>query len=68
MEDFLESYRAAREAGFENINIDLMSALPGQTVSSWEKTLRTRRFPSAGTYFRLQPDYRGGNAVLPDVW
>lgn len=41
MEDFLESYRAAREAGFENINIDLMSALPGQTVSSWEKTLRT---------------------------
>lgn len=41
MEDFLESYQAAREAGFENINIDLMSALPGQTVSSWEKTLRT---------------------------
>ena len=41
MEDFLESYRVAREAGFENINIDLMSALPGQTVSSWEKTLRT---------------------------
>ncbi|MFR2772535.1 MAG: radical SAM protein [Clostridium sp.] len=41
MEDFLESYRDAREAGFENINIDLMSALPGQTVSSWEKTLRT---------------------------
>ena len=41
MEDFLESYRAAREAGFENINIDLMSALPGQTVSSWEKTIRT---------------------------
>ena len=41
MEDFLESYQAAREAGFDNINIDLMSALPGQTVSSWEKTLRT---------------------------
>lgn len=41
MEDFLESYQAAREAGFDNINIDLMSALPGQTVSSWEKTVRT---------------------------
>ena len=41
MEEFLESYQAAREAGFDNINIDLMSALPGQTVSSWEKTLRT---------------------------
>lgn len=41
MEEFLESYQTAREAGFDNINIDLMSALPGQTVSSWEKTLRT---------------------------
>lgn len=39
-QDFLENYQAAREAGFANINIDLMSALPGQTVSSWEKTLR----------------------------
>lgn len=41
MEEFLESYQTAREAGFDNINIDLMSALPGQTVSSWETTLRT---------------------------
>lgn len=29
----------AREAGFENINLDLMSALPGQKTSDWEKTL-----------------------------
>lgn len=41
MEDFLESFWAARTAGFENINIDLMSALPGQTEESWEITLRT---------------------------
>lgn len=40
MEDFLEGFRAAREAGFENINVDLMSALPGQTVKSWECTLQ----------------------------
>ncbi len=39
-EDFLRTYDAAREAGFENINTDLMSALPGQTVQSWERTLR----------------------------
>lgn len=39
-EMFLESYEEARAAGFENINIDLMSALPGQTVESWENTLR----------------------------
>ena len=37
--DFLESYDAARKAGFDNINVDLMSALPGQTVAGWEKTL-----------------------------
>lgn len=40
-EDFLENYRLARELGFRNINVDLMSALPGQTVASWEKTLCT---------------------------
>lgn len=37
---FLESYELARMAGFENINVDLMSGLPGQTVTSWEETLR----------------------------
>ena len=39
-EEFLESYRMARECGFTNINIDLMSALPGQTVESWLTTLK----------------------------
>lgn len=38
-DEFLRNYEAAREAGFQNINIDLMSALPGQTISSWERTL-----------------------------
>lgn len=33
------SFRQAREAGFENINIDLMSAIPGQTLSSYRYTL-----------------------------
>ena len=37
---FLESYDLARKAGFENINVDLMSALPGQTVKSWQNTLQ----------------------------
>lgn len=39
-EEFLETYHAARRAGFENINVDLMSALPGQSAESWEKTLK----------------------------
>ena len=38
-EEFLESYRLARKAGFENINVDLMSALPGQTPHGWRRTL-----------------------------
>lgn len=37
---FLESYDLARKAGFENINVDLMSALPGQTLKSWQSTLQ----------------------------
>ena len=40
-EQFLETYRSAREAGFDNINIDLMSAIPEQTYEDWEKNLRT---------------------------
>lgn len=39
-EEFLESWKLAREEAFENINIDLMSALPGQTVDSWMNTLQ----------------------------
>ena len=39
-EDFLESYDATRKAGFENINVDVMSALPAQTVISYEITLK----------------------------
>ncbi|MBO4799410.1 MAG: radical SAM family heme chaperone HemW [Lachnospiraceae bacterium] len=40
-ETFLENYNILRESGYNNINIDLISALPGQTPESWEKTLRT---------------------------
>lgn len=39
-EEFLESFQIAREAGFSNINVDLMSALPGQTQISWADTLQ----------------------------
>ena len=39
-EDFLESYDMVRKAGFSNVNIDLMSALPYQTLQSYEKTLK----------------------------
>ena len=39
-EEFLESFRLAREAGFGNINVDLISAIPKQTLQSFEETLQ----------------------------
>lgn len=39
-EEFLESFSLARKVGFGNLNVDLMSALPGQTRDSWQETLR----------------------------
>lgn len=39
-EDFLKSYDLIRKKGFSNVNIDLMAALPGQTLKSYEQTLR----------------------------
>lgn len=39
-EDFLHTYELARKAGFTNINVDLMSALPGQNCETWEDTLK----------------------------
>jgi len=39
-EQFQDSYEMARRAGFDNINIDLIAALPNQTIASWENTVR----------------------------
>ena len=38
--DFLKAYEMAVEAGFTNINVDLMSAIPEQTFDSYQETLR----------------------------
>ncbi len=39
-EDFKNCFRDARRAGFENISVDLMFGLPGQTAEIWRDTLR----------------------------
>ena len=39
-EQFKNSLAIARNAGFTNINIDLMSALPGQTIESFTRVLK----------------------------
>ncbi len=38
-DQFVASFKAARRAGFNNINIDIMSGLPGQTIHSYVDTL-----------------------------
>lgn len=38
--EFLDTWKIVREAGFENINVDLISATPGQNLRSWSETLR----------------------------
>lgn len=37
--EFTESFKAARAAGFNNINVDLMYGIPHQTMDSFEGTL-----------------------------
>ncbi|MDR2899763.1 MAG: radical SAM family heme chaperone HemW [Clostridiales bacterium] len=37
--DFLQALNWAKKAGFNNINVDLMFAIPGQKFSDWEETL-----------------------------
>ena len=37
--DAVEAYRMARDAGFDNVSIDLMYGLPHQTIKHWRETL-----------------------------
>jgi len=71
-----EAFSAARRAGFENIGIDLIHALPGQTGALWLAELRqaVQLAPEhlsiygltieEGTPFAAR--YDGGSRLLPD--
>ena len=39
-DEFLKSFQRLRMAGFTNVNVDLISAIPGQTPESWRNTLK----------------------------
>lgn len=47
--DAVETYRSMHEAGFDNVNIDLIYALPRQTLDEWRTTLEHA--------LALQPDH-----------
>lgn len=38
-QEFAESYELARKVGFDNISIDLISSVPGQTLQEWKEEL-----------------------------
>ena len=68
--------RLAREAGFENLNLDLMYALPGQTPSQWRETLSEAialGVPHISAYSLIVEEgtpmavrVAEGSAILPD--
>lgn len=55
-EEFLESFSLARAEGFSNINVDLMSGLPGQSLSSWEESLEK--------VAKLQPEHVSAYSLI----
>lgn len=39
-QDVVDNFRLAREAGFDNINLDVMFGVPGQDMGIWKSTVR----------------------------
>lgn len=54
--DAVHSFQLARQCGFDNINLDLMFAVPGHTMEIWEKTLKeaTGLQPEHISFYSLQ--------------
>jgi len=38
--EFLSAYRTVRDAGFDNVSIDLIYGFPGQRLEGWKETLK----------------------------
>lgn len=54
--DFLTTYVWARNVGFSNINIDLISSLPGQSLKTWQNTLHA--------VCRLEPEHISAYSLI----
>lgn len=63
-EEFERNFYDARAVGFDNINLDLMFSLPGQSLSDWRETLQKAVGLNPESYFGIQPDNRGRNSFL----
>jgi len=54
--DFLKAYEYVRNVGITNVNVDIMSAIPGQTVKSYEQTL--------DRVMRLKPEHISSYSLI----
>ena len=48
-EEFIQNYDLARRMGYDNINIDLIFAIPGQAFEDWKETL--------GVILKINPEH-----------
>jgi putative oxygen-independent coproporphyrinogen III oxidase len=51
--------KMAHRAGFDRLNLDLIFAVPGQTVADVLFDIRISRGARTGSYLGIQPDFRG---------
>ena len=56
-EAFLKNFYDLRSTGFNNINVDIMFALPGQSIADWEETLKN--------VAALEPEHISAYALTP---
>ena len=55
-EEFLATYDAALRVGFREVNVDLISAIPGQTLASYKRTLQN--------VLRLKPSHISSYSLI----
>ena len=56
VDEAVQSYDLARGVGFDNNNLDLIFALPNQTVEEWKACLNDVDGTPAGTRLSVQSD------------
>ena len=61
-DDVAASLDAARAAGFERLNVDLIYAIPGQDLESWSASLERRHRAGDAAPLVLRPDVRAEHA------
>lgn len=55
-QQFVDTFEAARKAGFDNINVDIMSALPEQTMEKYRVTVEK--------VLKLQPEHISAYSLI----